>query len=156
MKNLIRTATLALAAVVSSFAVAQNTAQPEESVTPAAQERPAPAKARPTLDAREQAVMQKPVADGFQPMNLGLLIKRLELTPQQQEEAKQLNARYMKMHRSLPENMPMDKRVPKVKSLMEERDVAFKAFLTKEQVETYGTLLTPTGAKVSPTAEPAK
>ena len=35
MKNLIRTATLALAAVVSSFAVAQNT-QPEESVTPAA------------------------------------------------------------------------------------------------------------------------
>ena len=38
MKNLIRTATLALAAVVSSFAVAQNTAQPEESVTPAAQE----------------------------------------------------------------------------------------------------------------------
>ena len=146
MKNLIRTATLALATVVTTLAIAQDN-------TTAPKEQPA---ARPSLDAREQATMQKPVADGFQPMNLGMLIKTLQLTPQQQEEAKQLNARYMKMHRSLPENMPMDKRLPKVKSLMEERDVAFKAFLTKEQVENYGKLLTPTGAKVSPTAEPVK
>jgi hypothetical protein len=141
MDQLLRTGALALSTVLASLTFAQDKATT------------AP---RPTLDAREQAAMQKPVPDGFQPMNLGMLIKQLGLTPEQQEEAKQLNARYLKMHRSLPENMPMDDRKMKVKSMMEERDAAFKAFLNKEQVDQYGKLVTPTGAKVSPTAEPKK
>lgn len=158
MNHIIRTAAIILAATACTLTMAQQEAPDTDLSNPPARTEPvkgAPATA-PSLDARNQQLVEKPVADGFRPMNLGLLIKQLGLSPKQQEDTRELNARYMKMYRSLPEAMPLEDRRTKVKSLMEERDAAFKAFLDKGQVEQYGQLLTPTGAKVSPTAEPTK
>ena len=157
MKHMIRTAVLVLAATACPFAFAQQDAPAGDNVVaPAKKEVPTKGAVRPSLDARQQALVEKPITDGFQPMNLGMLIKQLGLSPKQQEETRDLNARYLKMHRSLPENMPLEDRKLKVKSMMEERDMAFKAFLDKGQVEQYDQLLTPSGTKVSPTAAPKK
>ncbi len=92
------------------------------------------------------------VNDGFQPMNLGLLMKQLTLTPEQMGKAKELDATYMKMHAALPATLTQEQRTGQVKGMMAKRDAEFKAMLTAIQLKQYETMRQPTGALVSPPA----
>jgi hypothetical protein len=125
-------------------------AQAQDKAAPAAPVKPTQAKEAPAA----RTAVPPPIADGFRPINLGMMMKQLGLTPEQTEQAKELNAKYQKMHAALPADMPMMERTAKVKSMLQERDVALKALLTPAQATQYSEMRTPTGELVSPTAKP--
>lgn len=144
MNTIIKLMTFAGASLLWTAVQAQDKAAPVAPVKPTqAKEAPSPRTAVPP-----------PIADGFRPINLGMLMKQLGLTPEQTDKAKELNASYQKMHTALPADMPMLERTAKVKSMMQERDVALKAILTPAQATQYSEMRTPTGELVSPTAKP--
>ncbi len=125
-------------------------AQAQDKQVPAAPVKPTQTKEAPVA----RTAVPPPIADGFRPINLGMLMKQLALTPEQTAQAKELNAKYQKMHTEMPADMPMMERTAKVKSMMQERDVALKALLTPAQATQYSEMRTPTGELVSPTAKP--
>ncbi len=144
MKTIVRIAALSGTLFVGGLAYAQETAPaPATLAAPAAE--PAKQTAKPTTAVPATAAQPRP-ADGWRGIPLGMLIKQVGLTPEQTEQGKVLNAKYMKLYQGLDANMPLEERKVKVKELMDQREVELNAILTPEQQKQYASMRTPSGS----------
>ncbi len=132
MKTIVRIAALSGTLFVSGLVCGQETA-------------PAPAAGKSTVEAPPATAVKPRPADGWQSIPLGMLIKQVELTPEQAELGKQLNSKYMKSYQGLGQTMAMEERTVKVKELMDAREKELVAILTPEQQEKYGSMRAPNG-----------
>jgi len=150
MKTIVRSAALSTALFTIGLATAQETA-------------PAPATPAKEVKAAQPAPATRPrVMDGWRSVPLGLLIKELELTPEQTAKGKDINTRYVKEYQAIDADVPLEERKVHVAKLMSTREEEVKALLTPEQLEKYKNLRTPSGELRGPSRtgtiskEPAK
>jgi hypothetical protein len=142
MKTIVRIAALSGTLFLGGLAHGQETAP-----TPATKPAPAAAPAKQTVQpgAIPATAAQARPADGWHGIPLGMLIKQVGLTPEQTQQGKELNAKYMKLYQGLDANMPLEERKVKVKGLMDQREVELKAILTPEQQKQYASMQMPNG-----------
>ncbi|MBK9759009.1 MAG: hypothetical protein IPO90_03290 [Flavobacteriales bacterium] len=91
---------------------------------------------KPAPTAATSAVAPR-INDGFKGINIGLLIKRVEISTEQTQQVKDLNSNYYKAHNAMAADMPLEERKAKVISMMAEREVELKKILTPEQQVKY-------------------
>jgi Spy/CpxP family protein refolding chaperone len=161
MKATFRTTVLTSGLLLALATMAQDNAAPAAPNTP-----PTAVGQKPGTVARTTAPSATPrVNDGFHGINIGMLIKRANLTPEQTQKLKDLNTDYYKMHRDIPADMPLEERKAKVTSMMAEREAKVLAVLTPDQQKQYAEAnaemearrkALANGTQLSPAAAPSK
>lgn len=128
---MIRKSLIAASVLLASASFAQETAPaPDKAVSPA------PARTAPAAHGSTQMAR---VNDGFQGINIGMLIKRCGLSTEQTQLVKDLNADSYREYRTLPQDLPIEERKAKVKTMMAERETKLSAILTPDQQKQYAT-----------------